>query len=78
MIGGMLDSRIALRATLQFAYAFPNIHYYDLDTCMMGHLEDPVVGGAKYNGYFLDVDDAPGIGADATGEFLEKCESWTV
>lgn len=78
MIGGMLESRIALSAKLQFAYACPNVSYYDLDTCKVGHLEDPVVGGAKYNGYFMDVDDAPGIGADATQEFLDKCESWTV
>ncbi|HEY0900100.1 MAG TPA: dipeptide epimerase [Sphingobacteriaceae bacterium] len=78
MIGGMLESRIALSAKLQFAYACPNIHFYDLDTCKMGHLEDPVVGGAKYNGYHLDVDDAPGIGADATEEFLGRCESWTI
>jgi L-alanine-DL-glutamate epimerase-like enolase superfamily enzyme len=75
MIGGMLESRIALSAKLHFAYACPKIQFYDLDTCMIGHLEDPCVGGVKYNGYFLDIEDAPGIGADANEEFLKNCET---
>jgi L-alanine-DL-glutamate epimerase-like enolase superfamily enzyme len=78
MIGGMLESRIALSAKLHFAYACADIQFYDLDTCMIGHLEDPCIGGVKYTGYFLDIDDAPGIGADADEDFLSKCEKFTV
>ncbi|MNR24237.1 L-Ala-D/L-Glu epimerase [compost metagenome] len=78
MIGSMLETRIALSANLHFAYASPNVEFFDLDTALLGHLVDPVVGGLTYNGYFLDVPDEIGIGAEADEFFLEKCESWTV
>ncbi|WDF54052.1 mandelate racemase/muconate lactonizing enzyme family protein [Mucilaginibacter sp. KACC 22063] len=78
MMGGMLESRIALSAKLHFVYASPNIHFYDMDTCMLGHLEDPCTGGVTYDGYKLNIDDAIGIGADADEAFLAKCERWTV
>jgi L-alanine-DL-glutamate epimerase-like enolase superfamily enzyme len=76
MMGGMLESRIALSAKLHFVYASPNIKFYDMDTCMIGHLEDPCTGGVTYDGYFLNIDDAPGIGADASEGFLSKCEHY--
>jgi L-alanine-DL-glutamate epimerase-like enolase superfamily enzyme len=76
MMGGMLESRIALSAKLHFVYASPNIKFYDMDTCMIGHLKDPCAGGVTYDGYFLNIDDAPGIGVDASEEFLEKCEAF--
>ena len=78
MMGGMLESRIALSAKLHFVYASPNVRFYDLDTCMLGHLEDPCVGGVRFDDYFLDIADTPGIGADADEIFLEKCEKWVV
>jgi L-alanine-DL-glutamate epimerase-like enolase superfamily enzyme len=78
MMGGMLESRIALSAKLHFVYASPNIKFYDMDTCMIGHLQDPCVGGVTYNGYKLNISDAPGIGADADEAFLAKCEKFTV
>lgn len=78
MIGSMLESKIALTANLHFAYACSNIKYFDLDTCLLGHLVDPVIGGLTYSGYFLDIPDAPGIGADADDEFLKTCEMWSV
>lgn len=78
MMGGMLESRIALSAKLHFVYASPNIKFYDMDTCMLGHLEDPCIGGVKYNGYFLDIDDKQGIGADADENYLAKCERFSV
>ena len=78
MMGGMLESRIALSAKLHFVYSSPNIKFYDMDTCMIGHREDPAVGGVKYDGYFLSIDDTPGIGADADDEFLAKCERFTI
>ncbi len=78
MMGGMLESRIALSAKLHFVYASPNIVFYDMDTCKLGHLEDPCIGGAVYDGYKLAIDDAVGIGADADEAFLAKCERVTV
>jgi L-alanine-DL-glutamate epimerase-like enolase superfamily enzyme len=78
MMGGMLESRIALSAKLHFVYASPNIHFYDMDTCMLGHLQDPCVGGVTYDGYKLNISDAPGIGADADDAFLAGCEKFTI
>ena len=78
MMGGMLESRIALSAKLHFVYASPNVKFYDMDTCMLGHLEDPCVGGVRFDGYFLDIADTPGIGADADELFLGQCEKWVV
>jgi L-alanine-DL-glutamate epimerase-like enolase superfamily enzyme len=78
MMGGMLESRIALSAKLHFVYASPGIKFYDMDTCLLGHKEDPCIGGVIYNGYFLDIDDAPGIGADADEAFLEKYERFSI
>lgn len=78
MIGSMLESRIALSANLHFAYACKNIKYFDLDTCLLGHLADPVIGGLTYEGYFLDLPETLGIGADADELFLKNCEKWTV
>ena len=74
MMGGMLESRIALSAFAHFSCASDNIEFYDMDTCMLGHTEDPVTGGVRYNGFFLELPDTLGIGADADSEFLEKCE----
>ena len=79
MMGGMLESRIALTAMLHFVYASPNIRFYDMDTCMLGHKEDPCVGGLSYDGYQLNLPkDIIGIGADADESFLEKCEKLVI
>ena len=78
MIGSMLESRIALTANLHFALASPNVVFFDLDTCLLGHLVDPVIGGLTYDGYFLDVPETIGIGADADEEFLKTCECWVI
>lgn len=78
MMGGMLESRIALSAKLHFVYASPNIKFYDMDTCMLGHLADPCIGGVTYDGYFLNIDDTHGIGADADENFLAECEKFVV
>jgi L-alanine-DL-glutamate epimerase-like enolase superfamily enzyme len=78
MMGGMLESRIALSAKLHFVYSSPNIHFYDMDTCMLGHLVDPSVGGVTYDGYKLNINEVVGIGADADEDFLTKCERFTI
>ncbi len=74
MMGGMLESRVALTAKVHFAMANNNIKFYDLDTCLLGHLTDPVIGGATYSGMQLQLTDAPGIGADVDQAYLAKME----
>ncbi|MFC5285222.1 mandelate racemase/muconate lactonizing enzyme family protein [Pedobacter alpinus] len=74
MIGSMLESRIALSANLHFALACDKIKFFDLDTCLLGHLVDPVIGGLTYKGFELFVSDEIGIGADANDSFLKDCE----
>jgi o-succinylbenzoate synthase len=78
MMGGMLESRIALSSKLHFAYSSPNIKFYDMDTCMLGHLADPCIGGVTYDGYHLNIADIPGVGADADEEFLKGCEKISI
>jgi L-alanine-DL-glutamate epimerase-like enolase superfamily enzyme len=78
MMGGMLESRVALTAFAHFALAHDNIIFYDMDTCLLGHTADPVTGGVRYKGYFLDIPDTPGLGADADDAFLQQCEKVTV
>ncbi|HYE55821.1 MAG TPA: dipeptide epimerase [Chitinophagaceae bacterium] len=75
MMGGMLESRLALTAFAHFATAHGNIQFYDMDTCMLGHKADPVTGGVRYNGFFLELPDEPGLGADIDNAFLSRCES---
>lgn len=78
MMGGMLESRIALSAFAHVACALPNIIYYDMDTCLLGHKIDPVTGGVRYDGFFIELPDGNGIGADADDAFLRTCESMRV
>lgn len=78
MLGGMVESRLALTAKLHLAMSHNNIQFYDLDTCLLGHLVDPVLGGARYNNYFLELDDVPGIGADIDPQFIRESESITI
>ena len=75
MMGGMLESRVALSAFAHFAAANPQIIFYDMDTCMLGHKIDPVIGGVTYNGYIVQLPDGIGIGADVEEGFLEGCLS---
>ena len=74
MMGGMLESRVALTAKVHFAMAHDNIKFYDLDTCLLGHLIDPVKGGVTYTGMQLQLPDAIGIGADVDEAYLGKLE----
>src|SRR5690606_32152706 len=78
MIGGMLESRVALSAAVHFAYAAPNVHFFDMDSCLIGHLENPVVGGVNYKGFDITIPDEPGIGADVNEAFLRTCERWEI
>lgn len=74
MLGGMLESRVALTAKVHFAMAQDNIKFYDLDTCLLGHLTDPVIGGVTYSGMQLHLTDEAGIGADVDEAYLKTLE----
>jgi L-alanine-DL-glutamate epimerase-like enolase superfamily enzyme len=77
MLGCMLETRLGLTAAAHLVSARPNIRYVDLDS----HLqltEDPVTGGARWNGGAITLPDDPGIGADLDPAFLERCECVTV
>ncbi|MES2004199.1 MAG: dipeptide epimerase [Bacteroidota bacterium] len=78
MMGGMLESRVALTAKVHFAMAKNNVKFYDLDTCLLGHQVDPVIGGVTYQGMQLHLTDAPGIGADVDDSYLSKLEQVVV
>ena len=78
MMGGMLESRLALTAKVHFAMSKKNIVFYDLDTCLLGHKVDPVIRGVQYKGMELILSDEPGIGADVDPEFLCSLESITI
>lgn len=78
MLGGMLESRLALSANVHLALACPNIQFYDLDTCLLGHHEDPVIGGVTFDNLKLKINNDHGIGADIDDKWLSKCESITV
>jgi L-alanine-DL-glutamate epimerase-like enolase superfamily enzyme len=78
MMGGMLETRVAVTAFGHFALAHDNIIFHDMDTCLLGHKVDPVTGGVQYKGYFLTVPDTPGLGVDVNNAFLKGCESVVV
>jgi L-alanine-DL-glutamate epimerase-like enolase superfamily enzyme len=78
MMGGMLESRLALSDKMHFAMAHDNVKYYDMDTCLLGHLEDPILGGVQFTGMPLTINDAPGHGADVDPSYLSNLEHCVV
>lgn len=74
MIGGMLESRLAATACLHFAMACKQINYFDLDTSLLGHLADPIVGGLSFKNYEMALPNGIGIGADVDEDYLKNCE----
>lgn len=78
MMGGMLESRVALTAFAHFALSHDNVVFYDMDTCLLGHKTDPVTAGVQYNGFLLQVPEAPGIGADVNEAFLQTLEKVSI
>lgn len=78
MMGGMLESRLALSAKMHFAMAHDNVKFYDMDTCLLGHLADPIIGGVQFSKMNLSINDAPGIGADVDPAYLSKLESCVI
>jgi L-Ala-D/L-Glu epimerase len=74
MLGGMIESKLALTANAHFACAHKNIVFYDLDYCFP-HTLDPVLGGVTFtNRYQIHLPDAPGIGATVDKVFLKRLD----
>jgi L-alanine-DL-glutamate epimerase-like enolase superfamily enzyme len=78
MIGGMLESRLALTACAHFATASPNVQYFDMDTCLIGHLKDPVTGGIQYKNYQVILPGGIGLGADVEEDYLQSLEKISI
>lgn len=78
MMGGMLESRLALSAKMHFALAHTNIQFHDMDTCLLGHTVDPVIGGVQFKGMHLHIDDTPGIGATVDPTYLSQLEQCVI
>ena len=73
MLGGMIESRLALTANAHFACAFDHIRFYDLDYCFNHHV-DPVEGGVEIkNEIEIHLPDLPGIGTTVNVDFLAGC-----
>ena len=78
MLGGMIESKLALTANAHLACAFDHFKYFDLDLCFP-HKIDPVVGGVTFeNKYTLHLPDVPGLGATVEETFLNKCKKYTI
>ncbi len=61
MIGGMLETRLAMGCSLALAAGIGGISYFDLDTPLLMQ-RDPFVGGYQYDGPHLLLSDGPGLG----------------
>ena len=73
MLGGMIESRLALTANAHFACAFDHIRFYDLDYNFNHHI-DPVEGGVEIkNECEIFLPDSQGIGASVEKDFLSGC-----
>jgi hypothetical protein len=59
---------------MHFAMAHDQVKYYDMDTCLLGHLADPIMGGVQFKGMHLSIDDTPGHGADVDPAYLSNLE----
>lgn len=80
MMGGMLESRVALTAMTHLVMAADNITLFDMDTCLLGQTLDPVIKGVEINKYELRLPEplVPGLGVVIDPIFLQGCKSWKV
>lgn len=70
MLGGMLETCVALSANVHLALACENIVYYDFDSCLLEYKIDTAINGVKYKGMHLQIPELPGVGAEAREDFL--------
>ncbi|MBW2369339.1 MAG: dipeptide epimerase [Deltaproteobacteria bacterium] len=77
MLGCMIETRLSLTAAAHLASAHPNIQYLDLDGYFL-LTQDPVTGGASWDGEDITLPEEPGLGADLEEDFLNSCEQQTI
>jgi L-alanine-DL-glutamate epimerase-like enolase superfamily enzyme len=63
MIGGMVETRLAMSCSLAIAAGLGTIKYLDLDTPLLLR-DDPFEGGYRYDGPELHLYDQPGLGIE--------------
>jgi o-succinylbenzoate synthase len=61
MIGGMMETRLAMSCSLALAYGLEGIQFVDLDTPLL-LAEDPFLGGYRYEGSAMTLWQEPGLG----------------
>lgn len=77
MVGVFDETRLALSAYAHFICARPNILYADLDS-YLAYPDDPISGGAIFDGPHVRVSDEPGHGADVRAEVWAELEGVTI
>ena len=70
MLGCMSESGLANTAFAHFASAFEIVQFFDLDA-NVGHLGEPLIGGAEIREGNVYLPDEPGIGCVPAPDFLE-------
>jgi L-alanine-DL-glutamate epimerase-like enolase superfamily enzyme len=63
MIGGMMETRLAMAVSFSLVLGFGGIDHLDLDTPLLMS-EDPWIGGYSYDGPRLVPSSEPGLGSD--------------
>lgn len=71
MIGGMVETRLAMSVSLSIAMGVGGIGYLDLDTPLL-LVEDPLEGGYQYDGPTMSVWDEPGVGMEPRRGWLPE------
>lgn len=77
MVGGMFETRVGISAGAHLILAHSNIKFADLDT-IHHYADDPVIGGAVFDGCKVTLPDSPGLGVDFDPAFLDKMEKITI
>lgn len=80
MVGGMIESRVAVTAAAHFAASKKNVTRCDFDAPLM-LLHDIVVGGVRYDGRIMTFPQASGLGIQdivlREGVWESRCENTT-
>ncbi len=74
MVGCMSESGLGNTAFSHFASAFEIVRYFDLDA-NVGHLNEPLIGGAEFVDGSVVLPDTPGIGCVPDPAYLASIKS---
>jgi L-alanine-DL-glutamate epimerase-like enolase superfamily enzyme len=73
MMGGMVETRLGMGMSAQVAAGLGGFGLYDLDTPLL-LAEDPVTGGYRQDGPYIEIDTAaPGHGAAIGADWCTRC-----